>query len=123
MIVESFVWPKVDRRGDDECWPWLGGRNKRGGHGVAYIGNGRSIAAHRAVFVLLRGPIPDGLVTDHLCRNPSCVNPSHIEPVTQAENVRRGRVSEANALRKGWTYPNRRRRDNVLVDVAPLGAG
>lgn len=36
------------------------------------------------------GPIPDGLVIDHLCRNPQCVNPMHLEPVTPEENTRRG---------------------------------
>ncbi len=30
---------------------------------------------------------------------PHCVNPAHMEPVTQAENVQRGRVSEANRAR------------------------
>lgn len=24
-IAEQF-WEKVDRRGDDECWPWTGSR-------------------------------------------------------------------------------------------------
>lgn len=39
---------------------------------------------------MLRGPIPEGLVIDHLCRDLLCVNPGHLEPVTQKENVRRG---------------------------------
>lgn len=41
---------------------------------------------------MLRGPIPDGLQLDHLCRNPSCVNPAHLEIVTGAENIRRGKA-------------------------------
>jgi hypothetical protein len=39
---------------------------------------------------MLIGPIPPGLVTDHLCRVRACVNPSHMEPVTTRENNRRG---------------------------------
>jgi hypothetical protein len=42
------------------------------------------------VYELLVGPIPAGLVIDHLCRVPSCMNPAHLEPVTNAENIRRG---------------------------------
>lgn len=36
------------------------------------------------------GPIPEGLVIDHLCRRPRCINPAHLEAVTNEENVRRG---------------------------------
>lgn len=46
--------------------------------------------AHRYVYESIRGPIPEGLVLDHLCRNTSCVNPDHLEPVTYGENFRRG---------------------------------
>jgi hypothetical protein len=40
------------------------------------------------------GPIPDGLVIDHLCRVHNCVNPEHLEPVTPAENTRRGHLAK-----------------------------
>ena len=39
---------------------------------------------------LLRGPIPDGLQLDHLCRNRKCVRPDHLDAVTGRENVLRG---------------------------------
>jgi len=34
--------------------------------------------------------IPDGLESDHLCRNRGCVCPAHIEPVTSSVNSQRG---------------------------------
>lgn len=46
--------------------------------------------AHRVMWELMVGPIPDGKVLDHLCRNRGCVNPAHLEVVTQGENVLRG---------------------------------
>ena len=46
--------------------------------------------AHRISYIHYIGPIPDGLTIDHLCRVRPCCNPSHMEPVTQAENTRRG---------------------------------
>lgn len=73
------------------CW-WWGGTLDQNGYGI--LGRGKrgagNIAAHRAVYELLVGPIPDGLVFDHLCRNHVCVNPDHGEIVTLEENIRRG---------------------------------
>jgi len=46
--------------------------------------------AHRAVYESERGPIPEGMTLDHLCRNRGCVNPDHLEPVTNRENILRG---------------------------------
>lgn len=45
--------------------------------------------AHRVAYESVHGPIPKGLVIDHLCRVPACVNPDHLEAVTQARNIRR----------------------------------
>jgi hypothetical protein len=46
--------------------------------------------AHRIVYEMHRGPIPSGLVLDHLCRTAACVNPWHLEPVAQGVNIERG---------------------------------
>ena len=74
------------------CWTWDG--SKRNGYGLFNIGSNcdgsrRVVSAHRFAYQLRKGPIPDGLTLDHLCRNRSCVNPDHHEPVTAAENVAR----------------------------------
>lgn len=71
-----------------DCWIWLGGRTPKG-YGVFAL-KGKSVGAHQWAYRNLRGPIPDGLELDHLCRNTSCVNPAHLEIVTHGENLRRG---------------------------------
>src|SRR3990167_11289452 len=43
--------------------------------------------AHRVFYEHFIGPIPGGLVLDHLCSNPICLNPTRVEPVTQHVNV------------------------------------
>lgn len=56
--------------------------------------DGKPRRAHRVAYELLVGPIPEGLVLDHLCRVRHCVNPDHLEPVTKRENERRGKCGE-----------------------------
>lgn len=61
---------------------------------------GRNLMVHRFAYTALAGPIPDGLVLDHLCRNKRCVTPDHLEPVTDQVNILRGTAPTAvNAAR------------------------
>ena len=81
-------WAKVEK--SDGCWNWVGGISRHpGGYPVLQV-NHTPVRAHRISWELVNGPIPDGLVVDHLCRNTRCVNPAHLEPVTFRENVLRG---------------------------------
>lgn len=80
------------------CWVW-GGRTTKKGYGIFRTG-GREVRAHRWSWEALIGPIPQGRALDHLCRNHPCVNPDHLEPVTWAENTRRGPVPKRNAARE-----------------------
>lgn len=86
VTVEDRFWAKVDFT--DTCWLWTAGRFN-GGYG-SFLVDGRRTGAHRFAYELVKGPIPDGLEPDHLCRVRLCVNPSHLEAVTHSENARRG---------------------------------
>ena len=79
---------RVDRRADDECWPWLG-YVMDNGYGKLTHKEEWSLLAHRLVYRFEVGPIPDGLDIDHLCRNRACVNPAHMQPVTRKQNLDR----------------------------------
>jgi hypothetical protein len=80
-------WRLVDKSGPDGCWLWLG-KHDRNGYGQVSVGR-TTTTAHRHAYVLLVGPIPEGLVLDHTCKIRDCVNPAHLDPVTQRENLMR----------------------------------
>jgi hypothetical protein len=86
--AERF-WEKVAPAGT--CWEWTASCDKNG-HGQFTPRHGKSVRAHRFAYEEMVGPIPEGLVLDHLCRNRPCVNPDHLDPVPQRVNAQRGRT-------------------------------
>jgi hypothetical protein len=87
----------VDRSVND-CWLWTGGKTAAG-YGNFKVRSDVMQLAHRWSYEHHVGPIPEGPQLDHLCRTPACVNPGHLEPVTSAENTRRGLVLRTECSR------------------------
>lgn len=84
--MASFM-QKVDK--SDGCWEWTGGRYKNTGYGqFSWRENGRRTPtnAHRVAWMLLVGPIPEGMFVDHICHNRGCVNPVHLRLATPKQN-------------------------------------
>lgn len=73
------------------CWEWQRSLDVNG-YGKQWH-DSRMWPAHRLSFFAHKGPIPEGLVVDHLCRNTCCVNPDHLEAVTVRENTLRGNAA------------------------------
>ncbi len=92
VMLPERIQAKIEPEPNSGCWLWNSAR-KASGHGQVHLG-GKTRAAHRVVYELLVGPVPRGLELDHLCRTPECVNPDHLEPVTHAENMGRGRLGK-----------------------------
>ena len=81
-----------DRGYTTPCWVWQR-RVQHDGYSQTEA-RGKAISAHRLSYSVFVGPIPDGLVVDHLCRVLLCCNPDHLEAVTNQENQRRARSFE-----------------------------
>jgi hypothetical protein len=93
VIVEHRFWEKVYPDPSGHLL-WMGALNRKG------YGQWLETKAHRWIYEQLVGPIPEGLVLDHLCRVPACVTVDDLEPVTIAENIRRGMGLAAINARK-----------------------
>lgn len=119
--AEDRFWARVDKTaggpvppGRPElgpCWPWTASTTY--GYGAFNAGGGKNVRAPRFAYELAIGPIPDGLHLDHLCHtfddacaggddcpHRRCCNPAHLEPVTLAENTRRGRSAQVTSQRR-----------------------
>ena len=102
--LEERFWAKVDKRGPEECWPWLGANDSKRGYGTTWDGGRRRKATHVSWELHHGQPFPSGMAACHSCDNPPCVNPAHIWPGTQSDNL-------LDARRKGRvTMPTERRR-------------
>lgn len=92
----SFTQIGLDPRAD--CWMWTGSMMWKG-YGRFHIW-GKAVRAHKFAYMLSNGPVPSGLVIDHVCHNEDaacaggisclhrrCVNPFHLDAKTQRGNV------------------------------------
>lgn len=112
--LEIRYWAKVDKRGPDECWPWVAYRH---GAGYGRINRGPAKAgqvfAHRVSWEIHYGSIPDGLYVLHRCDNPPCQNPAHLFVGTTADNMR-------DKVAKG-RQPFRWTRESIIEGMRSVG--
>lgn len=94
------------------CWLWTGTKDDRGYGRIGKGGhNGGQFLAHRVLYRLLGGELPDDKFGCHHCDNPGCVNPDHIFVSdwrgNSADMVAKGR-SRKGDLAVFRVYPEKR---------------
>lgn len=104
-----------------ECWEWTAYKNRKG-YGTVY-NDGSVTLAHRLIYTLVIGPIPDGKLACHKCDNPGCVNPFHIfigdNLMNNLDMVLKGRYNRArnmtyNKFRRGENHTNAKLTDTDI---------
>lgn len=95
--LEERFWAKVDRRGDEECWPWLGASRTRN-YGIIWDNGRKRLATHVSWELYYARFFPHPLLACHHCDNPPCVNPRHLFTGTMSDNIR-------DAVQKGRVVP------------------
>src|SRR3990167_4801731 len=116
--IEERFWPLVDKHRPDECWPFIG-ILRRGGYGVFWM-KGKLWAAHRAVWVLTFGTIPDSMNVLHKCDNRPCVNPNHLFLGTYADNPPDMILKGRNVKPHGEDHPKARLNDVQVREIRRL---
>lgn len=114
---ESYVARTV-RQGD--CLVWVGRRDEHG-YGQMRV-NKRTVKVHRFAWELKVGPIPPGVVLDHICHNPSCSNIEHLRLATRSQNCSHLSGPDAdnkssgvrNVYRDGSKFRVQVRKDGVI---------
>ena len=84
---EERFWKKVHKA--ETCWLWQGTIDQHG-YGTFALTARKNIGAHRLMWILMHGHVPESLFVLHRCldkANPLCVNPAHLYVGTQYENV------------------------------------
>ncbi len=81
-----MIYDRLGPPTETGCTEYQGGRDPKG-YGVAWNGQ-RLRRAHRLIWELTHGPIPDGMLVLHRCDNPPCCNIDHLFLGTARDNSR-----------------------------------
>lgn len=99
VLADIFKYVEVKPNSPGSCWNWIGGL--RGyGYGSFKI-NRETFQAHRLMYEITNGKIPEGKEIHHKCENTKCVNPFHLKAVSHLENMRLSRSAQKKHCIRG----------------------
>ncbi len=97
-------WSKINIRGPDECWPWLGCCDKQG-YGFAWYEE-KWVHASRVAYNLTHKIKLGKWHCRHTCDNPPCCNPRHLRRGTRRQNaldaIKQGKVAKLTRKQVAW---------------------
>jgi len=102
---ETRFWKYV-KKCENGCWEWNGHNRNR--YGLFARIRGVTESAHRIMWELKNGPIPEGKQVLHKCDNPPCCRPDHLFLGTITDNM-------ADMVKKGRQY--KKIEDEDVVEI------
>ena len=102
---------------ETSCVVWIGSVTNQG-YGSLREGK-KMLKAHRAAYMIAKGPIPAGMVLDHICHVPGCVNPDHLRVCTPSDNAKNRKLEKTNSSGLkgvGWAKRHKRWRAQISVN-------
>ena len=87
MIIppQERFWKHIKKT--KHCWEWEGSTNEDG-YGRFKLDTTILVGAHRFMWELSNGDIPEKLCVLHKCDNPRCVKPDHLFLGTHSDNMK-----------------------------------
>jgi len=99
----------------DDCWLWAASTFSNGYGQFKY--ENKNWKAHRLVYTLLVGPIPEDLMLLHRCDVRTCVNPAHLWVGTHQDNMD---DCAAKGRRAGEANPNSKLSARQVQEIRDL---
>ncbi len=116
LSAEEYFFKQISTEDHiDNCWIWVGHRNKQG-YGRLRVKR-KDWVSHRYSWTIYNGDILSGLCILHRCDNPPCCNPDHLFIGTHQDNSKDMVIKKRNRDDKGSKHPMHKLNENQVLHI------